>query len=166
MGADIHMYAERQLSNGDWAMCEDFKSKDYAVYNHKGVLGDYTRLFPRVNDRDYRFFAALAGVRGVGPDPKGLPDDVSPYVKEASDGWDGDGHSHSWYLASEFVPIFMEHRLNEAEIVETMEKRMNASSPEAVAHILEKYLGLEVPEMYGEDGPQIDKLRFVFWFDN
>ena len=36
-------------------------------------------------------------------DPKGLPEDVSDVVKEESDRWNGDGHSHSYFTLRELV---------------------------------------------------------------
>jgi hypothetical protein len=33
--------------------------------------------------------------------PKGLPPDVSPLVKQESDGWGEDGHSHSYFTLKE-----------------------------------------------------------------
>jgi hypothetical protein len=94
MGCDIHLYVERQGSDGAWSPVED-----------------------PFDTRNYRLFAALAGVRnGVGfagcdlgdpiepiADRRGLPDDVSESVKAASDEWDIDGHSHSWLTAGELM---------------------------------------------------------------
>jgi hypothetical protein len=69
--------------------------------------------------RNYTLFGILADVRnGIcsffrGPStgqeakpismPKGLPEDVSSYVKLQSDEWDCDGHSHSWFTLQELL---------------------------------------------------------------
>ena len=166
MGADIHIYAEQKLSNGAWAMVKEFRSQAYTVFDVKPKHNDYDRLFPRISGRNYEFFAALAGVRGVGPDPRGMPTDVSPYVEEAADDWDNDGHSHSWYTASEFAPIFIRHCLNEEEIADVMRKRLDQLGPDVISRVIENYIGIRVPGEFEDEGPQLDKLRFVFWFDN
>jgi hypothetical protein len=65
--------------------------------------------------RNYDLFAILADVRngrGFGgvetggrkipiDQPRGLPDDVSSFVQDMSDGWGIDGHSHSWFTLKE-----------------------------------------------------------------
>ncbi|KAL9657563.1 hypothetical protein ABK040_000990 [Willaertia magna] len=68
-------------------------------------------------DRNYDVFAILADVRnGFGfagcdtgdgfeiiSEPKGLPDDVSSIVKQISEKWDCDGHSHSYLTLTELL---------------------------------------------------------------
>lgn len=75
-------------------------------------------------DRNYDLFAMLADVRngrgfagietgeGFLPicDPKGLPDDVSEPVREASDRWGVDGHSHSWHTLADLQAYFAVER--------------------------------------------------------
>lgn len=36
-------------------------------------------------------------------EPRGLPEDVTAEVKEASDRWGVDGHSHSWVILAELL---------------------------------------------------------------
>ena len=75
MACDIHIYVERNY-HGKW------------VY-----FGS-----PHVQERNYRRFAALAGVRDdKGPDPKGLPKDLSDSVHMHYDFLAGDAHSMTWY---------------------------------------------------------------------
>ena len=50
--------------------------------------------------RNYGTFAKLAGIRGDGPEPKGLPDNMSWETKEALE--EGDDHSHSWSTVKEW----------------------------------------------------------------
>jgi len=58
-------------------------------------------------DRNYSLFAALAGVRDYSEgtpsmgEPKGLPDDTCPQIKQESDRWASDGHSHSYWTLRE-----------------------------------------------------------------
>lgn len=164
MGADIHIYAERRLRDGTWAMCKQYNAmsgKAFSVLS--GTSPD--SLFHRVRSRNYQFFAELAGVRGMGPDPKGLPDDASPLVKEDAEYWDSDGHSHSWYSAEEFVPIFMEHHMSEVERAALVARKLEAKYPvDITEHVLDQYLGIDMPYTNGE--PDTSCIRFVFWFDN
>lgn len=77
--------------------------------------GDGLRHPPFYVDRDYDVFAVLANVRnGYGfagvetgegyvplDMPRGLPKDVTPEVREESDSWGADGHSHSHFTLAE-----------------------------------------------------------------
>lgn len=165
MGADIHIYAERKLRDGTWSMCRDYKATSPQLYEGLKLADDtYPMLFTKARGRHYDFFAALAGVRGDGPEPKGLPPDVSPLVKEISDGWDVDGHSHSWYSARDFVPKFMEHWIPAEEGAALIAKKLDGYGHGLVAEVLAHYLGIDVP--YVNDVPDVDAIRFVFWFDN
>ena len=58
-------------------------------------------------DRNYTRFAALAGVRGDGPTPKGLPKDVSESTKLYSDEWGLDGHGHSFLDLTKATALFL-----------------------------------------------------------
>jgi hypothetical protein len=118
--------------------------------------------------RNYQFFAALAGVRGDGPPHKGFPRNASPLVREEYERWDADAHSPSFYLAREFVPIFMKYWMSEEEIAEIVSNRLDSGSEVAgvVFNVLETYLGVDVPFTHDTDEPDVDAIRFVFWFDN
>lgn len=170
MGADIHIYAERKLKDGTWAMCKSYDSMNAKAFdNIDGSAAASTfggLLFHRARGRNYDFFAALAGVRGNGPEAMGLPEDVSPLVREESDRWDSDGHSHSWYMAEHFVPIFMEHKMSEQERTELVAKKLEAKYHlDITATVLTEYLGLDLP--YNKEGDEdYSGIRFVFWFDN
>ena len=107
MGCDIHFYVETLGDDGLW------KSSDLWVQDDDFPHVDYKNRF--YDDRNYDLFAILANVRnGIGfagiktgsgfnyiEEPRGLPDDVSPEVRAASEAWDCDGHSHSWFTVAE-----------------------------------------------------------------
>ena len=90
MGCDIHMYIEKKdKEKGQW------EAVDYSDDIDVG--------------RDYDLFCFLAGVR-CGEEPqhferKGLPDDLSPEVREECEGWGSDGHSHSWLTLEELQTV-------------------------------------------------------------
>lgn len=89
MGCDIHIVVEKER-NGEWLM-------------HNTV-----HCSKRGCDRNYDRFARLAGVRGDGPEPRGLPSDVSASTQMLVDEWGDDGHSHSWLPLSEALALFRE----------------------------------------------------------
>lgn len=88
MGADIHVVLE--VSTGDprrpWREADGLRDA--------------------ATNRNYSLFAALAGVRGDGPEPRGLPDDTSHTVKEQLYGWDCDAHSMSWLPLDEAAEVW------------------------------------------------------------
>lgn len=166
MGADIHIYAERRLKDGSWSFYRDYASQDRRMYENVPNPEAVTALWPKVADRDYGFFADLAGVRGPGPEPKGLPEDVSPLVAELSRAWGSDGHSHSWMLAGEFASIFLRHHVPHEEQAELVAERMESKSDTPMRdRVLRRYLGLDLL-WWEEPSDGSDTYRFVFWFDN
>lgn len=96
MGCDIHVYCERyDREENKWeALSLYSKKEDGAV-----------QPVPIYTERDYDLFGILAGVRSYRDPlvyPRGLPDDLSPYVKTRwEDGKDDNGktywHTPTWY---------------------------------------------------------------------
>ena len=158
MGADIHLFAERKLPDGTWAMCRSYGSQSSRCFAEQ--LSSWT-IFYRARSRNYNFFAALANVRGPGPAPKGLPQDVSPLVAYESDRWGSDGHSHSWHSARDFVKLFFEHQLTGEERANLAANKLDTPYPVDITHaVMDDHLGISA-----DDG-EADDYRFVFWFDN
>ena len=115
MGCDIHLYVERRVDD-KWLCADQMKRDEPEDGESQGYLSaDYNALFYK--GRNYNLFAILADVRngrgfagvktgdGFNPiaEPRGLPDDASPEVREISDRWDGDGHSHSYFTLRELL---------------------------------------------------------------
>lgn len=139
MGCDIHMVLEKNDEEFGWVGISNFE-------NYDGFHEDR----PLVISRNYRRFAALAGVRGDGPKPKGIPGDVSPLTQLGLKEWKYDAHSHSWLPLSEAVPIFKK-RFYEAEkpiVTGSFEDEWPASY------------------WFNVDDNEIEKYRLIFWFDN
>ncbi|MHB1952354.1 MAG: hypothetical protein ACYCOU_01280 [Sulfobacillus sp.] len=125
MGCDIHVFLERRVHDR-WVMVKELDGEG-------------------VSERNYKRFAALAGVRGDGPKPRGLPIDVSESTNLHADDWGTDGHSHSWLPVSEAAPIFLATGTNLS--------RWAHEDP--------------ITCFFGEraaDDPE--NHRIVFWFDN
>lgn len=85
MGCDIHAHVEVKVKN-KWLHWDELKI-----------------------ERDYDLFEKMAGVRGdvknaIAP-PRGLPKDINPSTKLASDIEGIDGHSHSWLSIDELLPL-------------------------------------------------------------
>ncbi len=127
MGCDIHIATEKKVGDR-WVMVTRLD------YRQIGVARNYER------------FTALAGVRGEGPEPRGLPDDISDGVKLYRDEWSGDGHSDSWHTIKDAAQLFLETEY--AKITDYM-----SAYPEGY------YFDIELEIYPGE-------YRVVFWFDN
>jgi hypothetical protein len=163
MGADIHLFAEKRLRNNEWATVQTFNSINKKALGLSTVEGRYDWLFFIVEGRNYALFAKLAGVRGIGPQAKGVPDDASQLYREYVDSWLSDGHSHSWCTATEFVARFLE-TLDEGDpiVKDYAGWVLNSGQDNAVLTFLDQYCAVQIFE--GRD--KADDYRFVFFFDN
>lgn len=143
MGCDIHMVLEEKDDDLGWVGIDAFRG-------HRDRKGNSS--WPAVTDRNYRRFAALAGVRGDGPEPRGVPEDASALTRLEIRGWGGDGHSHSWLPISDAVKIFST-RFYEAE------QALDPKSYEAAS---------PADFWFGSSGADSEpnKYRLIFWFDN
>lgn len=161
MGCDIHIYAEAKLPDGTWHMVHTFSATSPKAFKNADKP-DVNYFWYRIGAIDYTFFSALAGVRGPGPEPRGLPKDVSPMVDHFARSWGSDGHSHSWLDAEAFAKLVVQHKLSSAEVAEWVETRMKNTDPYwGLPRILEQYVGLDI-----DDYEELKNVRFVFWFDN
>ena len=204
MGADIHLFTEvKRTINGTerWVNSDSWEINPYYRYgsdedrkherelNHKSIY----------SGRNYELFGILADVRGVGnpviSEPKGLPEDVSDVVKNESDRWGSDGHSHSYLTLREMVEYLEKYpKIKYEGFISPEEARKLAKTGETpnswagwanpdlkwVHREWEedsavKYLVDKVREKYKEvfwtrpedQTPEDEeKIRIVFWFDN
>lgn len=134
MGCDIHMTVEMQDHLGYW---HGIQSIEWIEAYDSGFT------IPKALKRNYSRFGALAGVRHDGPDPRGLPEDISFMTTHRLGQPYGPYHSHSWLPLREAAAIFKatDHRPYDTD-----------ESPEV------HYFGLD-PE-------DAEHCRLVFWFDN
>ena len=154
MGTDIHIVIEQKFKDKWIGVRTDVGIPKLAYDDAEGW--DYTA--PVVGQRDYAFFARLAGVRGNGPSPAGLPDDASDLSLALSDGWGVDAHSHSWLPLEEFA---MRWCADNSEFIATM-TRERLEGEDASYHRLLYKASINV---YDGDA-DITDYRVVFWFDN
>ena len=125
--------------------------------NHEAAYRDLdhgVHPFGRLGRRDYDFFARLAGVRGDGPEPNGVPSDASALTQRCVMRWEGDGHSHGHMTLREFVKRKI---INDDSLAEAAKSKLQGNDPIA------EYLGDCVND---DDITLDDNTRVVFWFDN
>jgi hypothetical protein len=139
MGCDIHGVVER-FWNDKWVAFNTLSSI-HGVYGRQPGGFD----IPLARSRNYERFAALAGVRGDGPEARGLPEDASDTSKMLFD-LIGD-HTPSWLPIEEAAAIFIG---TERYPLDSFQK----SFP------LNTYFGMDE-----RDGPP-SQFRLVFWFDS
>lgn len=172
------MFTERKFKlchDGEekWINIDRFKLNGRYKYYDDGSEERQFEVVPIYDDRDYRLFTMLAGVRNYHDDPvisnpKGFPFDCSDFVNEEKENWEGDGHSHSYLTlkelkdfrskAAKYVGFMMPedvlrdliYRL-ETGLIERLEKRTR-----------DEFWLLENEDTTEYD----DKVRIVFWFDN
>jgi hypothetical protein len=157
MGCDIHVVLETKRTEGisspKW-----IGTNAYNVIPSLGISCDDTEtwFYWRIAGRNYGFFSQLAGVRGEGPKPRGLPEDVSDMALWLSDSWGYDGHSHSWGTLEEIGGLIVAHYLPDF-IMESHAARTEA---------LLDFLGV-VNYRAIDDLPKVlANHRLVYWFDN
>lgn len=161
MGADIHPIIERKYKFEDgtekWIGLHTFDYRaSYLRMEEDGVpyMGQSGyRSSPAFDNRNYARFAALAGVRGEGPDPKGFPDDASDLARMEAEKYGADGHSHSWCTLKEALEICLRTE-SDAGVVFLCEKDVRKKNP------IDYFFGID---MWDEP---IDDYRVLFYFDN
>ena len=95
MGCDIHSYVEHRNREGNWVPIQ--MQVRYGTWDGKDGCRD---VYP-VDIRNYQLFGILAGVRFCPADPivepRGIPSDVSDYVRGKYEENEDDWHTPSWY---------------------------------------------------------------------
>ena len=111
--------------------------------------------FGRLGRRDYGFFARLAGVRGDGPEPNGVPPDASALTQRCVSRWEGDGHSHVHMSLREFVKRKI---ISDDSLVEAAKSKLQGGDPiaEFLGNCLDDDSGITLD----------DNTRVIAWFDN
>lgn len=141
MGCDIHLVLERKYGL-KWIAVDTFAGHE-AAYG-KGWAS------PAARSRNYERFAALANVRGDGPQPRGLPDDISETTAMLFEDWESDAHSMSWLPLEEAAKVWLatEHGMKPDDF--------GAKYPQS------HFFGVDE----SDDPSKRTKYRVVFWFDN
>jgi hypothetical protein len=167
MGCDIHLFTEikKSISSREtWVNVDNWRYNPY--YNTEFPEGErMLQVEALYGGRNYDLFGILAGVRSnlqydMIDAPRGLPVDVSDIVKNESDRWDTDGHSHSWLTLRELK-----------EYVKNYPKIKGVSGPKDILKPIIKEMTQRVRDEFWvwgkEEKPELEeKIRIVFWFDN
>lgn len=150
MGCDIHVYLEKKFGD-KWIGVQEVRHFFHYPAPEEGKEPKKEYIWVGAKSRNYDLFAKLAGVRGDGPDPKGLPNDASEMVLAFAKHWESDGHSHSWCHISEYIEALLasEREPGKVLLLDSVQKK----DPYGY------YFGMYEPE---ED----EHYRVVFWFDN
>lgn len=146
VGCDIHYIIEKQHKD-TWV---GIQSSDYS-FQFTQNRAEYDPL----RNRNYAFFAAIAGVRGAGPEPLGLPlypSDLTRYVEAV---WGADGHSWSYMPFREFLWKWTQFNLKEEAVAEAARNKLEGK--DWLVHIF--------PQLWLSDD-ELDQYRVVFFFDN
>ena len=149
MGCDIHIVIEQKYGS-NWI----------GIINSESI--PYGTLDPDPTMRNYQFFAALAGVRGDGPEPKGIPEDASGLSRMYIEGRDKDGHSHSYMPLKDFISTWLSVHDDVLPIV-TKEKLRGDTYRAEYNKVVR---GLSMNTIWTYESEKIDDIRVVFWFDN
>lgn len=142
MGCDIHLTVERKVHE-KWICVDTICCHNISSYYFKDNDNSFSSIFPVALERNYRRFAALAGVQGTGPEPRGLPDDISETTQLLIN--DYGGHSHSWLPAQVAARIFLD---TESGKLTDYDKKYPSSYYFNIADTV------------------LNAYRIVFWFDN
>lgn len=108
-----------------------------------------------LSERDYSFFANLAGVRGAGPKANGLPNDASQLTLTERGYWDTDGHSEGHCSLYDFIGAKLK---NEDRVPKAVAWRLANKDPVLM------FLGVPPEDAY--ELARVKMLRVCFWFDN
>lgn len=149
MGCDIHLVLEQHVGE-KWIAIDTFMSHHRLYAKPDDIMDGFSS--PTARSRNYKRFAKLAGVRGPGPQPKGMPGDASETAKFLVNDWDEDGHSHSWLPIAEAARIFLETEWHDPA--------------KSLSEMITKY---PVSHYFNVDtsGSKNDEdFRIIFWFDN
>ena len=172
MGADIHFTIEHRdpSDNLGWA-CVFYSGASHSPrsYNveylhsanatirseeHHRRMDHGVHPFGRLGRRDYDFFARLAGVRGDGPEPNGVPSDASALTQRCVMRWEGDSHSHVHMTLREFVKRKI---ITDVTIADAAKSKLQGGDPIA------EFLGNCIDD---DDITLDDNTRVIAWFDN
>jgi len=144
MGCDIHAIVEQRADDGRWVTVNTLSH--FVARRRKDGERDWA--FPAALKRNYGRFAVLAGVRGDGPDPRGVPADVSETGRFRIDAFSNDGYSHSWLTIAEAAKVF----------AETECWLGDEADPQSFPRMFPACFFFSI------ECEDIDKHRLVFWF--
>lgn len=171
MGCDIHMYVEFKREN--WPKDAGWKCGDYFSIVDPTNPQEEPVHIGLIEWRSYSLFAVLANVRNRYCEdaypyismPKGLPNDVTEYVRREYESWGIDAHSCS-YLTMREIITFNERECPKNDFGQEILKPL-------IDRLIQRADELGVIYDFEIDHPlkddvleRLENIRIVFWFDN
>lgn len=147
MGCDIHWLIEKKFDKG-WAPVLT-STQTFIPYDTADKLPIFFTRY-----RNYDFFAEIAGVRGPGPEPNGLPGDVSDASIIIATDWGSDAHSHGHLPLRAFIEKYLKSSGKETLATATAQA-LEGKDP-IIGFFKDNWI----------DREDIDAHRVIFWFDN
>lgn len=163
MGCDIHMHVEYKNRDFYGWQCGDY----FSLRPGSTLESSEYRLVELYADRSYTLFSILANVRNIDglqyiSSPKGLPKDVTDFVREDYEWWDMDAHSCSYLTLKEMIDFRETHDGEDYYMLDVIIERLKQRADELNV-IYDFEWG---PSSYDKAYAQSYKIRIVFWFDN
>lgn len=170
MGCDIHTHVEIRSDRWgrrtlDWRCGDYFSVVDPLDPDAKYAIQELH------GNRYYALFAVLANVRNYDyrlnyiDEPRGLPDDVTEFVKRDYEGWGWDAHSCSYFTLRELIEYHEEHKPKDVfgrdillPLINDLKRRADEFNL-----IYERWWD---GDRYEDALLKAEDIRFVFWFDN
>lgn len=161
MGCDIHLMTEYKITVNNenvWVNCDHWSYNPYFLEKEIGDQEKMLSLEEVYNERNYKLFYALAGVRGNYDfeklsEPKGIPIDAHKVTKDEIDNWGEDGHSHSYFTFKELDDYYeLSDSVAWNEFIGSIEKRLR--------DVLWIWGGRKLTD------DEMNNFRIVFFFDN
>jgi hypothetical protein len=170
LGADLHLYIEYSRDSGKtWQ-----EDSGHQISSYEDDSPEY--LSVKTTPRWYLLFGLMASVRGVGRKPRGLPQNISDFVRAAAESYKNDGHSHSYMSLNSFKGILTklysldERKQTLAEPFRDYWYRVPAEEGLLNYYSIIKYCEDKTADIQCEhillDNPDKVKCRIVFWFDS
>lgn len=164
MGCDIHVCVEyKRSSEGHWQSGDYFHMTNPLDPNEKPYRVDV------YSDRCYSLFGVLADVRNRGykpiDTPRGLPDDVTDYVKSEYEWWGTDAHSASFFTLRELKEWDERHKPTDefgGRVLEPLLDRLIRRADELGVVYDFEWKNTIKRHVYDD----AERIRIVFWFDN
>lgn len=149
MGCDIHSYAEKRNSDGNWEMIaglNPFSSRSYGTFGFLADVRNYSALKPIAERR-------------------GLPSEISAGVAENYEVWDGAAHSASWLSVRELSDFDYDAICEDRRCIRGSNGGATCELGEGEQQTYREFLGHQflddVQELVAAGAE-----RVVFWFDN
>ena len=193
MGCDIHTHVEYYgMGSQEWIDCDHYRRNEYySSYEDEEEF----RVIEVCGNRNYGLFAVLADVRNYAKaeyidEPRGIPKDCNEHIKKDFERWKYDAHSASYFTLKELMDFYEKHPKKKVSGLVSSEQAKELDEKGVLPTSYCQWTNMEgyVRRVWEVDSPlkllidelkerleeviysyneeHLDKIRFVFWFDN